>query len=129
MKIDIDNANAYFAPGNHVQAQVWLKYSAPNRAGAVASAKRLLEWKLGRALDEETETLGRREDYAAFEQALWLLRKSAFGDSRNGDAVGVLQGKAAQADNSDAEALRGEFSPEALRWLGVSGTQVMIVRS
>lgn len=128
MTINIDNANAYFAPGNHVQAQVWLKYSGSNREGAVASAKRLLEWKLGRALDEETETLGRREDYAAFEQALWLLKKSAWGDGRNGDAVGVLQGRASPAA-APQEDVSAEFSPEALRWLGVSGAQVVILRS
>lgn len=130
MEINLENADAYFAPGNHSQAQVWLKYGEKNREGALELAKRTLAREIGRELDEEKETVTVREDYAAFEQALWLLKKSAFSDSRNGDSLAVLKGHKDGAQAGEPErGLAARVAPEALLWLGVQGSEVEILRS
>ena len=53
MAINLDGANAYFAPENHSKAAIWTRYSVVQRTGAIAEAKRDLTRMLKRALDED----------------------------------------------------------------------------
>ena len=126
--IDLASADAYFAPGQHSAAEVWLKFKAQHRAGAVAEAARMLSLDLGRELRAGPREDGTpfREDYAAYEQALWLLLGSPHGDAANGDALAILQGQRDEG-NADGTRRRERWSREALRWLGWGG--VVMVRS
>lgn len=125
MKIDIDNANAYFALDNHAMAETWNKYGLAHRKGAIVHARRMLEQELRRPM-RETDADGdrRRDDYAVFEQALWLLMGSPYGNAADGDAVAILEGRtvdAAAAADTYGTGRRERWSREALRWLGWNG--------
>ena len=123
-KIDIDGADAYFAPGKHHQANVWLKFDRKTREGAVVSARRAFERALGRSMSEEDVPEGsRRNDaYAVYEQAFWILLGTPYGDAKNGAAATqVLKGRngnATPAVPSTARNGRAAWSYDALLWLG-----------
>lgn len=132
-KIDIDNADAYFAPGKHHLAQVWLKFDRKSREGAVVSARRAFERALGREMDEADPPAGsRRNDaYAVFEQALWILLGTPYSDAANGSASAraVLKGRngnARPAVPATATGGRSAWSYDALNWLG--GVRNVLVR-
>jgi len=77
MAINLAGADAYFAAGVHELSDVWLGVTDANaRTAAVLGSRRRLVRLLGRALDETTttETDFPREDAAAFEFALFILR-------------------------------------------------------
>lgn len=134
MQINLENANKYFAPGNHAQSELWLKFTAAHRSGAIAQARRMFEMELRRPMRESDPeqfdpASPRRDDYAVFEQALWLLLGSPYGNGAGGDAVAVLQGavETAEGVSSYADGKRERWSREALRWLGWGG--IVTVRS
>ena len=126
MQITPQNADAYFALGSHANGELWLKFAAPHRAGAVATARRMFEREFRRTLDDagERDTVSYREDYAVYEQALWLLLGTPFGDASGGDAVSVLQGDAEGATEANGRR-RPRWSPEAVRWLGGTGASTV----
>ena len=70
---DIDDADLYFAATNHVRALDWANYSTDERTGALAQAKRELELFIGRDAEDPATTDRFRDDYAIFEQALYIL--------------------------------------------------------
>ena len=77
MAIDLAGADAYFADGVHDKSDIWLGVTDDNkRTAAVLSSRRVLVRLLRRALVETTtgETDFPREDAAAFEMALFILR-------------------------------------------------------
>ena len=125
MEITLDNANAYFALGNHTMADTWLKFSDAHRLGAIAHARRMLERELRRPMREtDAEGDSRRDDLAVFEQALWLLLGSPYGDASRGDAVAILDGRPVDAPapaDDYGTGRRERWSREALRWLGWGG--------
>lgn len=124
MEITPANANAYFAPGNHDKADLWLRFDETRRAGAIATARRMFELELGRKMREtETDESRWRDDFAVYEQALWLLLGGPVGDGR-GDVVSILQGAAPAGQNAGGgQSPRGRdrWSLDALRWLGNVG--------
>jgi hypothetical protein len=69
----ITDANAFFAATNHVRALDWVNYSTDERTGALAQAKRELELFIGRDAEDPASTDRFRDDYAIFEQALFIL--------------------------------------------------------
>lgn len=131
MSISIESANQYFSTENNVNASVWLKFPEQVRTGAIASAKRMFETELRRPMKEDEPPyfagMTRREDLAVYEQALWLLLGTPWGDASNGDAISCLQGQSEIALSEAMGKKRERFSPEALRWLGWGG--VVLVRS
>jgi len=70
---DIDDANAYFGAASHVRTYDWLNYSTAERTAALAQAEREIELFINRDLSDPADTDRFRDDYAVFEQALWLL--------------------------------------------------------
>lgn len=69
----ITDANTFFAATNHVRALDWSNYSTDERTGALAQAKRELELFIGRDAEDPASTDRFRDDYAIFEQALYIL--------------------------------------------------------
>lgn len=126
MSIDVTGANAYFRIGNHVKANVWNRFEPSHREGAVTAAIRLFSRELRRPINtaepEYAEGDRIREEYAIYEQALWMLEDTPIADASGGDAAAILRGK---VDGLTAEQAynhaRGMFSPEALRWFGWGG--------
>jgi len=126
MQITPENADKYFAPENHVQSEVWFKFAGAHRAGAVANARRIFEREFRRALDDTgaSDTIFYREDFAVYEQALWLLLGSPFGDGSGGDAVSILSGDAEGVAEANGRR-RPRWSPDAIRWLGGTGASTV----
>ena len=89
--------------------------------GAIASARRVLTRGLVRALvdDEEPYREGDRlrDEYAVYEQALYMLENGQVADASGNDPVPVLTGRPEPSVARTAGA--GIYAPEALRWLGV----------
>lgn len=69
----ITDANTYFAATNHVRALDWANYSTNERTGALAQAKRELELFIGRDVEDPAASDHFRDDYAIFEQAMYIL--------------------------------------------------------
>ena len=69
----ITDANLFFAATNHVRALDWANYSTDERTGALAQSKRELELFIGRDAEDPATTDHFRDDYAIFEQALFIL--------------------------------------------------------
>ena len=127
MEINLQNANAYFAPGNHDKSDLWLRFDDTRKAGAIASARRMFELELGRRMREtDTDDSRYRDDFAVYEQALWILLGTPIGDGR-GDVVSILQGAAPAGQNAAGTGPYGRdrWSLDALRWMGSVGAAVV----
>lgn len=109
MAIDKTAADAYFGPTSHVKTGVWMEFSENLRAAAIAQATRQLTTLLGEAPEIPVDTDDPHEDWAVYEQALWILVNSRA--VPNGDENGV----------KFTDELRGDpeqLSPAARRFLG-----------
>ena len=73
---EISDCNTYFGATNHVQAYTWDQYEDNEKSGAFAQAKRELEVYLGRDLTDPSSSDKYRDDYAHFEQTLFLLEQT-----------------------------------------------------
>ena len=69
----IADADAYYATTNHVRSFDWANYSTDERTGALAQAKREIELFINRDVTDPATTDRFRDDYAIFEQALFIL--------------------------------------------------------
>lgn len=126
--ISFDNAQTYFGADSHYKAAVWAAFGARHRRGAIAAARRVLSRGLARPMvDAEpqySEGDRTRDEYAVYEQALWMLENGQVADATGNDPVPVLTGRPDAAD-----AARGPgatlYAPEALRWLGMAGGSVV----
>jgi len=126
--INFKNAQVYFASGSHHKAAVWSGFNPKTREGAIAAARRVIARGLGRALNDDERDYKEgdriREEYAIYEQALWMMENGQVANATGSDPVPVLTGKAEAADTS-ARSPYGAFAPEALRWLGAASAAVV----
>lgn len=125
--ISFDNAQVYFRGGNHHKSSVWAGFGQTHRLGAVATAKRVLSRALGRAMQEDEPPYKagdrRRDEYAVYEQALWMLEHGQIANAMGADPVPILTGQADVAGGADGPVAL--WAPEALRWLGWTGAAVI----
>ena len=121
--IDITQADAYFRANHHTHATFWGRYSKDAREGAVAEAKRLLARALRRELCENLPAykLGdtRRDDFATFEQALFLLRVGASSINGGSSPYPAAVPVAGSDDQEPEETYAGGICKAALAWLGI----------
>jgi hypothetical protein len=61
-----------------------------------------------------------RDEYAVYEQALWMLENGQIADATGNDPVPILAGRQDTADGSGGNSF-SLFASEALRWLGWTG--------
>lgn len=128
--ISFENAQVFFSASSHHKAAIWAAFGSTHRQGAIATARRMLSRALGRAMrDDEAayvEGARTRDEYAVYEQALWLLEHGQVADATGSDPVPVLTGqvdltgKTGSDDNSFTV-----LSPEAMRWFGWTGAAVI----
>jgi hypothetical protein len=69
----ITDANTYFAPSSHVRALDWANYTTDERQGALTQAKREIELFIMRDVEDPAASDRFRDDYAIFEQAMFIL--------------------------------------------------------
>lgn len=125
MAITHENAAAYF--GTHPEGHIWTQAGDTAQQNVLAQARRQLARALGRALSDTeaayVEGDTRRDEYAVYEQALWLIKNGvvANGEGSAPDALltadGADPGQPARRDTR-------VYGPEALRWLGYRGAVV-----
>lgn len=127
--ISFDNAQIYFSASSHHKAAIWAAFGASHRHGAIAAARRMLSRALGRAMkdDEAAYVEGdrTRDEYAVYEQALWMLEHGQVADATGSDPVPVLTGQTDPAGKASGDNSFTVLSPEALRWFGWTGAAVI----
>lgn len=126
--ISFDNAQTYFSATSHHKAAIWSAFGTSHRRGAVAAARRMLSRALGRAMNDSEAAYAEgdrtRDEYAVYEQALWMLEHGQVADATGNDPVPVLTGSVDVAAKGQGDTC-SVFSPEALRWLGWTGAAVI----
>ena len=100
----------------------WDEYSFAQKSAAVEMAKREFARALGRPLNEDEEPFAMgdqtREEYAAYEQALYTLLRDVQPNGA-GSAVPSLDQEDQRAPAHTLAGSSGQWSPRALSWLGV----------
>ena len=118
--ISIDGANAYFS--SHSRRADWEGFSVEQRKSAIAQAQRDFSRALGRPLrdDEPSYRLGdrRRDEFAAYEQALYALLRDAPSEGECLSPVPSLSPDEAAEPRRVLSTGRAKWSAEALAWLG-----------
>lgn len=120
--ICLDNAKAYFA--SRTMGARWNEFSPEQHTAALEQAKRDLSRAIGRPLREDEPQYrygdATRDEYAAYEQALYVLLRDC-----NPDRTGVVQPSAdpdeRQTPGHTLKTGNGSYSEEALAWLGAHG--------
>ena len=120
--IDARGATEYFKATTF--AAKWAEYSDDQKKAAIEMAKREFARALGRPLreDEQPYHLGDavREDFAAYEQALYTLLRDTEPNG-GGSAVPSLDQDDRNAPAVTLGGSKGQWSPRALSWLGQIG--------
>ena len=118
----ITDANTYYAATNHIKAFDWSQYSTAERTGGLAQAQREVEVYLDRDLYDPTAGARYRDDYAVFEQALFLLEETV--RTRESESSAEL----VETVNTEAqEKYYGVvMSPMAMRYMALNRRRIVI---
>jgi hypothetical protein len=112
----------------HLKGNIWTQAGEKSCTVAIAAARKVLSRGLGRAMDdsevayEEGDTC--RDEYAVYEQALYLLENGVIANGDGSAPQPILTG----ATEAPDQPRRGEsslYAPEALRWLGYTGSAII----
>lgn len=127
MSIDHDGAINYFT--QHLRAQVWNGFAAPQQIAAIAHAKRVLSRAIDDNIDDETIDTADyvyRPDYAVYEQALWMLENGVIANGEQSAPAFVAS--SAETPDNVRDTQKALLSPEAMRWLGCTGPMLVMSR-
>ena len=120
--IDARGATEYFKTTPF--SAKWAEYSDDQKKAAVEMAKREFSRALGRPLDENEPPFKfgdrTREEYAAYEQALYTLLRDTEPNG-GGSAVPSLDQDDRNAPAVTLGGSKGQWSPRAMSWLGQIG--------
>jgi len=129
MSISYEDSLPYFK--NHVQSSIWTKAGEIPCRQAIAHARRILSSTMGRALDDDeadyVEGDSNRDEYAVYEQALYMIANGFIADGDGVAPIGQLTGDLVDPD-VPRKASRATLAPEALRWLGIRGNSVVLIK-
>jgi hypothetical protein len=117
MSATVSNAEAYFAPTNHIRAATWAKFEADQKAAAIAQAKRVLA-RAASVDDIETELdldTGMSAEYAIYEQALWMLTNTPMANAD--ETMPLPEATDPETESNARRAQTAIIAPEAMRWL------------
>lgn len=128
--IDRSGALTYFDANNHPRGAVWGGFGESQQTAAIAAARRTLSRALGRALNDDEAAYAEgdsiREEYAVYEQALWMLENGVIANGEN-SAPAFVATDPERVDNA-RDSQKNIFAPEALRWLGANQKVTILVR-
>ena len=119
MNATLADADAYFAPTNHVKFPVWKRFTADQKTAALATGRRTLERILDDTLESYHDTEFPRCDYALFEQALYILENLPITNAD--ESMMAPTAMDIDSDDKTRRATPGVMSREALNWLVVGG--------
>ena len=118
------DADTYFRPDNHLNANDWRSYTTDERDAAFAQAQREIEVYLYRSLVDPASGATYRDDYAAYEQALFILQHTPRQKSTGIQAVVDLAEDSEDQDKTIPR--RGTtLSPQAQRFLGLNRVKMV----
>ena len=72
----VEDCDLYFLPNNHIKAYSWRKYTTDEKTAAFTQAVRELQVSQGREMEDPAENDTYRDDYAAYEQSLYILEET-----------------------------------------------------
>lgn len=113
----VADCETYFHPDNHLQAYNWRKYNKNEKSAAFNQAKRELEVSLGRALEDPDDDDKYRDDYAHYEQSLYILENTPR-QLADGIAQVVDLAKDENAEKIDRKGVG--ISPQAKRYFAIN---------
>ena len=117
----ISDCNTYFAAGNHPRAYDWDQYESDERDGAFAYAKRQLEIFFDIDLTDPSSTAKYRDDYAHFEQTLFVLEQ--MNRTRQSETGAEML---ETVDTAERDKYQGvTVSPEARRFMAIKAVRVV----
>jgi len=120
---DIDDANTYFMSDNHLKSYDWTSFDTVQRTGALAQAQRELQVGLGRDMEDPvSDDDAYRDDYAVFEQALYILENTPRKKERGGAAVVDLADK---DDKIEIKRKGVSIAPEAKQYFALNTIKVV----
>jgi len=128
MSISANGALEYFS--THVEGVVWQAYGEALQAMAIVHARRELSRMLGRELSDSESAYVEgdqlRDEYAVYEQALYLLRMSSMPNAES--SAPVFATPDPDSKPSAGVVLRHGLgiAPGACRWLGVRTTYAVV---
>jgi hypothetical protein len=127
MPANVQSAEAYFAPTNHIRSAHWKKFEAEQKAAAIAQAKRILN-RACRSEDIETDFETDEDsnpEYAIYEQALYMLQNLPMANAD--ETFAVADAVDYESDTKTRRQDQGIIAPEARRWL-TAGDDVAVSR-
>lgn len=128
--IDYAGALNYFKADNHPRASIWIGFGESQQKASIAAARRLLSRALGRALSDTesayVEGDETREEYAVYEQALWMLENGIIANGEQ-SAPAFIAADPEKPDNA-RDSQKKLFAPETLRWLGANRSSVILIQ-
>lgn len=110
----LDDCDNYYRPNNHVKGHKWEAFDDDLRNAAFTQAIREIKVYVNRALVDPISGDIYRDDYAVFEQALYMLENGNIQESPGSDNV-VEIGRNEEFNPDD-----NWLSPQALRFLQMS---------
>ncbi len=126
MAIDLDGADKYFE--THSKSAVWHNYPPEIRSAAVIHARMIFSRALNRKMKDDyseysVENPDRyRDDFACYEQALYLLMEGPVLQSDTAIPYPIAMPEDPEVRRSEDSGIgRAYYSPTALRWLGWNG--------
>jgi hypothetical protein len=126
MSITAETASDYF--NGHPAAATWAGVDDERKTAVIAHARRVLARALGRTIDDNEDAYEEgdetRDEYAVYEQALYLVENNLVANTEGSAPAFVAQTPTGKEGRKPD---RWGIAPEALRWLGVRGTGVVVV--
>ena len=127
MALDVSRtaADQYFREGAHLRWKDWSAAGTKDREAALSQATRELELSVGRTMTEAASgwASGPRDDYAVFEQALYLIEELP---RMRGQGVSEVVDLGKRGDTKERNVRDIGIAPMAQRWLG--GNRLRAVR-
>ncbi len=121
--IDYASSLSYFE--GHLKSETWSQAAEPGGTAAIAQARKILSRGLGRAMNDSEAAYSEgdttRDEFAVYEQALFLIENGAIANGSGSGAQPILTGSI-DDPGLPRTGERGLYAPEALRWLGFRGT-------
>jgi len=124
--INADGATIFFS--THLKGNIWTMTPESSQAAAIAQARMILSRALGRAMNDSEATYAEgdqtRDEYAVYEQALYLIENGTIANAQGSAPQPILVG-ATDAPDIPRNGISALYAPEALRWLGYTGAVVV----
>ena len=127
MPASVQNAEAYFAPTNHIRSAAWARFQPEQKAAAIAQAKRILSRACSSEdIEEDFDTdEDSNPEYAIYEQALYMLQNLPMANAD--ETFSIADAADPESDTKTKRPDQGTIAPEARRWL-TAGDEVAISR-